>query len=325
VPASLACRLSSCGGAWSSSDFSHACCRWLPITGFYQGTALDWRLAHGDVHRTRTTVDLDFVCRVRLEQARADLAAATAVDLGDYFTFALDPTAQITEAEGRSFRFHITASLGPRPYLMFLVDVGLVDPLRWAPDRIVVTDPFGDLGFGPLTVPTLPIPHQVAEKVHAITKLTREGRPRTRVVQDVADLVLIAMTERPTARETRAALTAVFAAYNTHPLPIAMPATPREWARDYRAAAEELRIPSDLDTADAVVGGFLNGYCRTLLAGSGTPALASGVIHRADGMPMSIFCRGEARGRRHHDIRERSSICKMFWSGTEVALGHSTA
>ena len=231
------------------------------------GTALDWRLAHGRAQRTRTTVDLDFVCRATLEQARAELAAAAGLDLGDYFTFAFDPTARTTEVEGRSFRFHVTASLGPRPYLMFLVDTGTVDPLHWTPDRIMVADPFGDLGFGPLTVPTLPIPHQIAEKVHAITRLTREGRPRTRVVQDVADLVLIATTERPTARDIRTALTAVFTAYNTHPLPLAMPTTPREWARDYRAAAEELRIPSDLDTADALAGEFLNGVLQDTARG----------------------------------------------------------
>ena len=141
------------------------------------GTALDWRLAHGHAQRARTTVDLDFVYRATLEQARAELERAAEMDLGDYFTFAFDPTARTAEVEGRSFRFRITASLGPRPYLMFLVDVGMIDLLQWTPDRIVVADPFGDLGFGPLTVRTLPIPHQIAEKVHAITNADQRGPP----------------------------------------------------------------------------------------------------------------------------------------------------
>ena len=85
---------------------------------------------------------------------------------------------------------------------------------------------------------------------------------------------MIATTERPPASDIRTALIAVFTAYNTHPLPLAMPATPTEWARDCRAAAEELRIPSDLDTADALVGEFLNGVLQTPLAESGTPSVA---------------------------------------------------
>jgi len=107
-------------------------------------------------------------------------------------------------------------------------------------------------------VPALPIPHQIAEKVHAITRMTKAGTPRTRVVKDLADPVLISTTERLPADDVRTAIHAVFDAYNTHPLPPMMPATPTEWARDYREAAEELRIPSDLAMADAMVGEFLN-------------------------------------------------------------------
>ena len=82
---------------------------------------------------------------------------------------------------------------------------------------------------------------------------------------------MIATTERPPASDIRTALIAVFTAYNTHPLPLAMPATPTEWARDYRAAAEGLRIPSDLDTADALVGEFLNGVLQDTARGVWDP------------------------------------------------------
>lgn len=235
------------------------------------GTALDWRLSQRDVRRIRSTVDLDFLCRVALDRAREELTAATRIDLQDYFGFVLDPQARATEAAGRAFRFHLTASIGPKPYLMFVVDVGFVDPLRLAPQPITVADPLQDIGFGPITVPALPIPQQIAEKVHAITKLTREGRPRTRVVQDVADLVMIATTERLVAQDIRHALVAVFDAYGTHALPTAMPGTPREWARDYRSMAAELRIPIELEVADALVARILNEILQDTARGAWDP------------------------------------------------------
>ncbi len=242
--------------------------RWV-LSG---GAALDWRLSRSHTARTRTTVDLDFLYRATVDQASADLAAAAATDLDDHFTFTANLSPRTAEEAARAFRFHLTASIGPRPYLMFVVDIGIVDPLEWPPEQMVIADPLDERGGG-LTVPTLPLAHQIAEKVHAITRLTREGKPRTRVVQDVADLVLIATTERLAAAELRAALVAVFRAYNTHSLPAAMPSTPTEWARDYRVAAQELGIPPELERADAIVSGLLSGVLTDTARGTWDPTM----------------------------------------------------
>ncbi|SRR5579871_115296 len=124
--------------------------RWV-LSG---GAALDWRLSRSHAARARTTVDLDFLYRATLDQARADLAAATAIDLEDHFTFTVGPTSRAVEDGARSFRFHLTASIGPRAYLTFVIDIGVVDPLGWPPEQIVIADPLDERGG--LTVPTLP-------------------------------------------------------------------------------------------------------------------------------------------------------------------------
>jgi len=83
--------------------------------------------------------------------------------------------------------------------------------------------------------------------------------------------VLIATTERLDAAELRAAILAVFDAYNTHPLPNAMPTTPPEWARDFRAAAGELGIPALLHDADNIVASLLNSVLTDSARGAWDP------------------------------------------------------
>jgi hypothetical protein len=134
----------------------------------------------------------------------------------------------------------------------------MVDPLRLAPEHLVITPIIPELGWDPVRVPILPLPHQIAEKVHAMTRTLRDGTPRTRVVKDLADLVLLSMIERPVAAEVRMALDAVFRAYNTHSLPGAIPTTPIVFEREFRLAAEDLGMTADLAEADKLVGQFLN-------------------------------------------------------------------
>jgi Nucleotidyl transferase AbiEii toxin, Type IV TA system len=157
------------------------------VTG---GAALDWRLAQRfEIQRARTTVDLDFLYRATAEQAFAELMAATQVDLHDYFEFRVGLRTRPPEPERGSMRYHMVALLGAVPYLDFAVDIGVLDPLRWPPDQILVSAVLDDPDFGPLHVPALPIPHQLAEKVHALTRTLKDGARRTRAVKDLVDIV----------------------------------------------------------------------------------------------------------------------------------------
>lgn len=229
--------------------------KWV-VTG---GAALDWRLAQrSEIQRARTTVDLDFLYRATEERAFAELMAATQVDLHDYFEFRVGPRTRPPEPERGSMRYHMVALLGAVPYLDFAVDIGVLDPLRWPPDQLLVSAVLDDPDFGPFHIPALPIPHQLAEKVHALTRTLKDGARRTRAVKDLVDIVLLSLTEQPQAEDVRVALQAVFHAYGTHRLPGALPATPTVWARDYQEIAGPLGLPVELAAADLMAAEFLN-------------------------------------------------------------------
>ena len=73
--------------------------RWVLKGGF----ALDLRLGT----RARPTKDLDLARGDAVEQATADLLAAQAVELGDYFVFAVERTGQISSrSSGSAQRWH---------------------------------------------------------------------------------------------------------------------------------------------------------------------------------------------------------------------------
>ncbi len=71
--------------------------------------ALDLRLAE----RSRSTKDMDLAHRDDEKMATADFVAAESVDLGDYFTFAIERTAKLDAAlEGAAVRYHAVAATG---------------------------------------------------------------------------------------------------------------------------------------------------------------------------------------------------------------------
>jgi hypothetical protein len=220
------------------------------------GAALDWRLAQRQDFQRRVTVDLDVLYRATEEVIRAALSAAAQVDLADGLRYIVVP-ARGTDGERGSYRFHLTAYIGTVPYLKAKVDVGVVDPLEWEPDFLPAPLSIPELGIGGFTIPGLPIPHTIAEKVHAITR-TVDGLERSRMAKDMADLALIARTERFAASAVRAALDAVFLAYGTHAMPAAMPLIADRWAGDYAEIAKELGLPPDSTVGHSLVSACLD-------------------------------------------------------------------
>jgi hypothetical protein len=100
--------------------------RWVLKGGF----ALDLRLGT----RARPTKDLDLARGDAVEQATADLLAAQAVDLGDYFVFTVERSEELDDVlEGAAVRYRVTASLAGRRFEQVVVDVGFGDPLPAPP------------------------------------------------------------------------------------------------------------------------------------------------------------------------------------------------
>jgi hypothetical protein len=121
--------------------------RWL-LKG---GLALDYRL--GD--RARTTKDVDLQRQDGEAAANADFRAAEQDDLGDHFTFAVQRTELLDEADvAGAVRYRVRCSLADRRFEEFLVDIGFADPAVPVPDYLAGPDLLAFAGVSAARVPT---------------------------------------------------------------------------------------------------------------------------------------------------------------------------
>ncbi len=155
--------------------------RWL-LKG---ALALDLRLGA----RSRTTKDMDLVRQDNEAAATADLLAVQALNLSDYFHFAIEKTGRLDAAlEGAAVRYHVAAELAGRPFDDVIVDVGFSDPPLTAADVLRGPNLLGFAGIAPINVPAISLEQHIAEKVHAYTRTYPGQRPSSRV-KDLIDLV----------------------------------------------------------------------------------------------------------------------------------------
>jgi hypothetical protein len=162
-------------------------------------------------------MDLDIQREDDPESAQRDLLAATALDLGDYFIFAVTNMERQNEAEeGAAVRFHIRCELAGRLFDQMILDIGFRDPLAGRSEILRGPDLLDFADIAPVEVPAVPITQHVAEKVHAYTRrYGRRGLTSTRV-KDLVDLVLIAESITIPADQLAAAIRTVFTARATH-------------------------------------------------------------------------------------------------------------
>ncbi len=205
----------------------------------------------------RTTRDMDLGRQDTEEAATADFLAAQAVDLGDYFTFAIERTGRLDPAlEGAAVRYHATASLAGRPFEDVTVDVGFGDPAVTDPELVRGPDLLGFADIPAVEVPALPLEQHVAEKVHAYTRSYAGGNPSTRV-KDLIDLAVMSSQFAFQARRLRRALEVTFASRATHTLPSALPPPPSQWRTPYRRMAIEVGLDPDVSVGHEQAKAFL--------------------------------------------------------------------
>lgn len=214
----------------------------------------------------RTTKDMDLGRQDSEEAATADFLAAQSVDLGDYFTFAIERTAQLDQAmEGAAVRYHVTAQLAGRRFEDVTVDVGFGDPVVTGPDLVRGPDLLGFAEIPPIVVPALPVEQHVAEKLLAYTRRYAGGTASTRV-KDLIDVVMMSSLFVFEAGRLRRALEATFVAGGTHPLPAVLPLPPSQWRTAYRRMATEVGLYVGMEVgyeqARAFLGPVLAGTVR---------------------------------------------------------------
>lgn len=216
--------------------------------------ALDFRLGQ----RARSTMDLDLYRTENEAAAMKDIIAVQSLDLGDFFTFAIQRTDALDELiDGHAIRFRVEASIDGRIFERFSLDIGFDQNLDSPPETLKGPDYFEFAGIAPLEIPTIPIEIHIAEKLHAYTRIYREDRRSSRS-KDLIDIVLIAENIELSATALRRAIDATFVSRGTHNVPVVFPEPPEGWATSYRTLASETGLDSSLDAGYASASLFLN-------------------------------------------------------------------
>jgi len=224
--------------------------RWL-LKG---ALALDYRFGS----HSRTTTDIDLATAGNEASATSDLLAAQAVDLGDFFSFAIERTTALDRLrDATAIRYHVVAELAGRTFDEFVLDVGFDPPVGVELARLRGPDLLAFADLAPVEVAAVPLEFQIAEKVHAYTRGYGDRTPSTRV-KDLVDLALIATEGTPDAALLRIALDRTFARRPGQPVPPTLPDPPPDWRVPYGRMARDIGLDQDLGTGHALAARMLD-------------------------------------------------------------------
>lgn len=199
------------------------------------GLALQLRLGAA----ARTTRDMDVLLLDSGMDIPSSLRRAGVVDMEDWFSFEVGNPEPEHEGAG-GIRFPLRSILDSRPFETFHVDVGVGDALVEAPVQFVTPDLLAFASIPAVTIWCYPLSQQIAEKLHAYTRLHASGESSR--VKDFVDMLLIAGVSEVRAGPLGRSLAATFNQRGTHPLPGYLPAPPSSWEMPYKKLAGELGV-----------------------------------------------------------------------------------
>lgn len=232
--------------------------RWLLKGGF----ALDLRLTE----RARATKDIDLDWRDCKDELMDTLLDAADHDAGDFFTFRVERAGPPEDQLGGSRRFRVSASLAGREFETFLLDIGYRVISAAGIEALTTPDLLAFAGLPPVTVPALPLETQVAEKLHAYTRIYADAQPSSRT-KALVDLVLISELASFDATSLQRAILQIFTVRGTHPVPETLPPPPPDWSTPFGELARTVGLPTDLASGHAaaaeLLDPILNGGSRT--------------------------------------------------------------
>ena len=203
------------------------------------GFALELRLPG----QARTTRDVDIDWTTSIDEATNALVEAAALELDDYFAFDIQRLgiagADIGAAGG--VRFRADAYVGGRLFEPLLIDLGVGDEPLPRADELAAPDLLDFAEIAPALIRAIPLEQHIAEKLHASTRRYGDDQPSSRT-KDLIDIVLMSELAPFDFDGLRNEVVRVFATRATHELPAALPKPPGDWARPYRALAEEVGL-----------------------------------------------------------------------------------
>ena len=164
-------------------------------------------------------------------------------------------------------RFHIRALLDGRTFEDFHVDVGVEDPVIDPIEELKGPSLLDFAGIEPTLLPCYPITQQIAEKVHAYTRLHISCESSR--VKDFVDILLLAELGPIDSTRLYRSIQATFEARKNHPLPQEISDPPAEWPRPYQKLAAEVSLSyQTLNEASIAIKRFLD------------PLLSGAIIHQ---------------------------------------------
>jgi hypothetical protein len=129
------------------------------------------------------------------------------------------------------------------------MDVSFTSPAPAQPEWLQGHDWLAFAGIDAPRIAALPIPQQLAEKLHAYT-LPNSGQQVNSRVKDLTDMILYLETQSPDPVAVAQAVQAIFAPRDTHPIPTSPQAPPQSWSAEYADIAAKCDLSAvDLQAA----------------------------------------------------------------------------
>ena len=217
----------------------------------------------------RATKDIDLTYLQRIKNPNDslsslildDLQRFAAVDLGDYFSYALgEAQMDLDNAPYGGARYPVTSFIDGKLFVSFHLDVG-GDILVSNTETLITPDWLNFCGILAPSVKMISIEQQFAEKIHAYT-LPRGERLNSRV-KDLIDVLLLMRMRALDLDKLNINLQTVFKVRNTHILPTQLSPPPLEWTQPYSILADECGLEKNLSLAFEEISSF---YSRSIIA-----------------------------------------------------------
>lgn len=224
----------------------------------------------------RHTRDIDLLSRTGdLDESERALRGAAALDLGDYFTFTLNPGRRIAQGVG-AVRVDVVAFLGLDQFASFHVDLVADLLMTGVPDAVSPLVPLELPGLVLTRYSAYPLVDHLADKVCALLETHERAsglrQPSTRF-RDMADLAIFAHTISVGAAELGAALKSE-AKRRSLVLPDTLAAPiGSDWPNGYARVARDAPQLKERDLVSAVeiVGRFIDPVLSEIAQGQWNP------------------------------------------------------
>lgn len=235
----------------------------------FSGKETPWILKGGyamelRIKEARATKDIDLAWREILpkkegmsfnQRVLGLMQDFAALDLNDFFVFMVgEPVQDMDAAPYAGARFPIEARMDGRLFVNFHIDVAAGDVFIEPLEAVEGRDWLSFAGIPKARVKAIPKEQHFAEKLHAYTQPRQ--RPNSRV-RDLVDMVLLIQSDKLNKEKLKAAIKATFHRRDTHSIPKALSAPPKEWEKPFVELARECGLSEDLLGAFNTISAFL--------------------------------------------------------------------